>query len=406
MSGPKYSQAELERNRLEMIKRQLEEEIEAVRCAELSKTISHQLETINSEIEKMELRHIKDIIHESEVEIGSNERIHELKELVVVAESLRCGEPNLNGNSNSLLAIRDEYENRLKKIKQVSSKIKSLKHELNDEFNETRQSNREEAFQEKHFEKRRFHSSVSKGVSDKLEEILDAVSSSSDYEDEKIKYEKIAYNHELDDAYKISQMDLLYQSYMIEQQYVRKANVSAEVEVEYRTLCELLFGECKEIPTDSIRVSNEIEVMRKSLEEKRCGEYIAQSLRSIMSELGYNITADEVLTEQKMQKQMFDYTPNSVVTVASSETGAVMLEVVGKKNPNEKDNNKTVVRMDMEKFCPDYDRIKEGLKAYSIILTDKKLCSPDEKYVRFVDTSNVGNRRVSTGSKKQRYMDD
>ena len=132
---------------------------------------------------------------------------------------------------------------------------------------------------------------------------------------------------------------------------------------------------------------------------------IKRIYQEVMSEMGYTISSEEILTEQKMEKQFYDYSPNSMVSIATSSSGAVMLEVVGKNKANGA-NSKTAVRMDMERFCPDYERIKEGLKAYGIIMADKKLFPPDEKYVRFIDSNTDHNRRVSVKKKSMRMGDE
>lgn len=55
------------------------------------------------------------------------------------------------------------------------------------------------------------------------------------------------------------------------------------------------------------------------------------SISSEFSIIGYSVVGSEVLSAQKMNKQHYNYSSNSAVTVASSENGAMMLEVVGKR---------------------------------------------------------------------------
>lgn len=61
------------------------------------------------------------------------------------------------------------------------------------------------------------------------------------------------------------------------------------------------------------------------------------------------------------------------------------------------------VKSDMERFCPDFQKVKQGLQQYGISLTDKKLCPPDEKYVRFVDVNKTASndRRITARNRKR-----
>ena len=122
-----------------------------------------------------------------------------------------------------------------------------------------------------------------------------------------------------------------------------------------------------------------------------------------METLGYDIASSEVLSAQTMTKQYYDYTDNSAINIASSENGSMMFEVVGKKKKDGTNVDTSAVKSDMERFCPDYQKVKQGLQQYGISLNDKKLCPPDEKYVRFVDIKKYAStdRRITVRKRKK-----
>ena len=137
---------------------------------------------------------------------------------------------------------------------------------------------------------------------------------------------------------------------------------------------------------------------------QKIGEYVADCINKVMLELGYDVVGSEVLASQKMTKQLYDYSSDSAITIASSESGAMMLEVVGKKNCDGSNGSTKAVKEDMERFCPDFQKVKHGLQQYGITLTDKKICPPDEKYVRFVDVEkqNSTDRRITSRNRKKK----
>lgn len=146
--------------------------------------------------------------------------------------------------------------------------------------------------------------------------------------------------------------------------------------------------------------------MLEVVQSKKVGEYVAECIDKVMQELGYAVIESEVLNKRKIIKQHFDYSNNSAITVASSESGAMMLEVVGKKNENGSNGSTAAVKTDMERFCPDYNKVKEGLQQYGIIIRDKKLLPPEEKYVRFADFKKSSDRRIEVRNRKKRMFDE
>ncbi|GHV57836.1 hypothetical protein FACS1894216_22420 [Synergistales bacterium] len=94
---------------------------------------------------------------------------------------------------------------------------------------------------------------------------------------------------------------------------------------------------------------------------------------------------------------------NSVLNVSASDTGAIMFEVLAKRDGDVLTaQKKASVKADMEHFCPDYAVIKKKLAEKGVILTQEKLYPADEKYVRAVDVGAAtgADRRAHVARKK------
>lgn len=155
----------------------------------------------------------------------------------------------------------------------------------------------------------------------------------------------------------------------------------ADKQAEYVSLCTLLGKNNIILPTSSAELDNAISAMKEELEQKTMAEYISSALSDSLKELGYTVEGSETLIAKNrtIEKDSYNISPASKLNVSSSTDGAVMFEVVGR--PAGK--NKTAVRHDMEKFCPDYQKVKAHLADKGVELTNEKLYPPSEEYVRF-----------------------
>ena len=203
-------------------------------------------------------------------------------------------------------------------------------------------------------------------------------------------------------------MKMNFEAYLVEKQSENDNIELLKLRSEYIALSNLIYGECIEVPDDIDCLKDEIAEMLVEAQGQQIGQYVADCIDKVMSNLGYSIVSNEVLTAQKMKKNNYDYSNDSAITVASSENGAMMLEVVGKKKENGENGSAASVKSDMERFCPDFQKIKQGLQQYGISLSDKKLCPPDEKYVRFVDIKKSAStdRRITARNRKKRMYNE
>ena len=406
MSGPKYSDIILERERQEMLRRQLEAEIEAAKCRELTSKIKSLNEQTSGQISRIDTGKLEENIKRASEEVEDKDLISGLKHQIQDLKELSDLSPQISGDSNRLQSVLKQYEERDQRIRELVRTIQEQASELRSVYTEVHQSNKESDFENKSWVNKKFHANMTQELADVYQAIQNYIDGRADQEKIQHFVDGILDNHEVDDSYKASQLEMRLEALQIEDNAKQKDKTrKAELTIEFNALCELYYGEKKDVPIDSEAIALEIVHLKELLESKKSSQYISQAVRSVMSELGYTIASEEILVEQKMDKQFYDYSPNSMVSIATSSEGAVMLEVVGKNKSNGA-NSKTAVRMDMERFCPDYERIKEGLKAYGIIMADKKLFPPDEKYVRFIDSNTDHNRRVSVKKKSMRMSDE
>ena len=137
------------------------------------------------------------------------------------------------------------------------------------------------------------------------------------------------------------------------------------------------------------------------------GDYISDSMREIMGKLGYNIVGSETLVGKnyETEKDFYEFSDSSVLNVSTNNEGAVLFEVVGRSDNGELSmGDKIAVKDDMDKFCPDYQRIKDMLAEYDLDITDERTCEADIRYVRAVKNDILTQRKDSQRRKARREM--
>lgn len=408
MSGPKYSDYVLERQRLLQIKAQLEAELEASKCNQIKEQINDCLEKSNLFFSDIDISKFENNIATADEIMQSNVVSKELKKLIADLKNEIAKSYSLNGNSELLVSALNSYENRLKRAKNLLSRINELMRELNAQYNQQRQENLETEYTNTEWDTPSPISNLSDTLVEAYSGIIEQLIDCENFEQEKAKYDEIMQNHLIDDNSKIKQMKMRFEAYLVEKQSDTNNEKILKLRSDFVSLSNLIYGECIEVPDDVDELQKEIAEMLVEAQNQKVGEYVAECIDKVMQELGYDVVGSEVLSAQKMTKQHFDYSPNSAITVASSESGAMMLEVVGKKNEDGSNGSTAAVKSDMERFCPDFQKIKQGLQQYGVSLADKKLCPPDEKYVRFVDVKKTTStdRRITARNRKKRLYNE
>lgn len=403
MSGPKYSDYVLERQRLLIIKAQLEAELERSQCEQIIENINNCIEKSNIYFSQINIEKYEENISDAEKIIKSTAITIELKKLISELKTNISTQYIIKGNSDALINILNCYERRLKRVKNLVMRIDDLMQELNVQFNQQQQENREIEFENTEWDTHNAVSNTSENLMAVYSDILEQLMECENFEEEKAKYDDILHNHSFDDNYKISQMKMNFDSYLVEKQTEINNIEVLKLRSEYTFLSNLIYGECLEIPDDINILKEDMSEMLVEAQSQKVGEYVAECIKKVMETLGYDIASSEVLSAQTMTKQYYDYTDNSAINIASSENGSMMFEVVGKKKKDGTNVDTSAVKSDMERFCPDYQKVKQGLQQYGISLNDKKLCPPDEKYVRFVDIKKYAStdRRITVRKRKK-----
>ena len=408
MSGPKYSDYVLERQRLLQIQAQLEAELEKSKCNHLKEQINECLERSDLYFSQIDISKYEKNVATAEDIIQSKTVLNELKKLIKELKAEIGKSYGIKGNSAALTGVLSSYENRLKRVKNLVSRINHLMRELNAQFNQQRQENLENEFANMEWDAPIIASNISDTLMKAYTDIIEKLMDCENFEQEKAKYDDIMKNHSVDDTFKITQMKMRFDAYLVEKQSDSDNEEILKLRSEFIALSNLIYGECVEVPDDIEELKQEIAEMLVEAQSQKVGEYVAECIDKVMVELGYSVVGSEVLSAQKMTKQHYDYSSNSAITVASSESGAMMLEVVGKKNEDGTNDSTAAVKADMERFCPDFQKVKQGLQQYGITLNDKKLCPPDEKYVRFVDVKKTTStdRRITARNRKKRMYNE
>lgn len=408
MSGPKYSDYVLERQRLLQIQAQLEAELERSKCNQITEQINECIERSDLYFSQIDIAKFERNITTAEEIVQSKTVLNELKKLISELKKEIAKSYGIKGNSEVLANVLSSYENKLKRVKNLVSRINHLMRELNAQYNHQRQENLAMEFENTEWDAPVIACSISENLMKAYSDILEQIMDCENFEQEKAKYDSIMQNHTIDDNFKIKQMKMRFDAYLVEKQSDTDNEELLKLRSEFVALSNLIYGECIEVPDDIEELREEISQMLIDGQSLKVGEYVAECVDKVMKELGYSVVSSENLSAQKMKKQHYDYSSNSAITIASSESGAMMLEVVGKKNEDGTNGSTAAVKADMERFCPDYQRVKQGLEQYGISLTDKKLYPPDEKYVRFVDVKKTksNDRRITARNRKKRMYNE
>jgi hypothetical protein len=238
------------------------------------------------------------------------------------------------------------------------------------------------------------------------EQILEFILAQDSFAQIQAETETLIANPGLDEKYKIELLNARLAA-------IKVVGVSPKEDEELANLrreCELI---CTMIGRGNVALPDSLETLRalhgelqEQLQQKSMAEYIAQSMSEVMEETGYNILSQEILDNatQQIERNLYDVSTNSVLNVSTSDSGAVMFEVLARKDGDVLTSvKKAAVKADMDRFCPDYALIKAKLAEKGVELTEEKLHPADEKYVRAVDVEQVmaSDRRVKTASRKK-----
>lgn len=190
---------------------------------------------------------------------------------------------------------------------------------------------------------------------------------------------------------------------------VKKLRVELEdLQNEYEALCGLLGEEPEKMEKSSLSPEAEKELLekrigqkREALSKEREASYISESINEVMAELGYDIVASDYMSTPKRNiiHNLYDFGDRNILNVYASDNGSVMFEVTGIKEKEELTSmDKLRIKEGMDRFCPQYQKIKEALALKGITICSENLLPADVRYARTVDVEEKrksGDKRAS-----------
>lgn len=426
MSGPKYSRAVIETARMLLIIQHIDSEIEEIMCCEYQRQIQRELAKTKRLRSNINDNEVESIIKKCESVIPENQLLLDFK---TVFDEIHRKQENKSFGTNSKamisflrqlekenIALQEsvEYINNnigeleflLKKASIKSELVSDRNSEKWKEFDKTRNDTdlNEVAFENKCYSNNK-HSFVTSNsrIQSLYEEVLLLAEQSEDSETQKRVLKSIIENNRTDEQFKIKQLKRRKELYSLDSQ-----NTCRELDAEIRSLRKLLNIEETVLPQGEQEKRDECKCLRRQVEERASDDYINNSINEVLEECGYSIIRNDVVKTptRSINRGIHDFSNHSVIQAAVSSNGAVMLEVMGKKE-NLSDSDKELIVKDMERFCPDYNVIKERLRKRGIILTNEQLYPADEQYVRSVPNNyEMKQSRRGLRKKEQLYSDD
>lgn len=401
MSGPKYSRAILELARVQRIleqarialekekQRQLTAEIQKLNKEILSCPCTALMDQCSNRLSALASVGVEDLaLIEYKAIIGK------ISEIKAIDYASNLDSAALSEKVNAARIMNQEAKRLSEIVKQLDVKYASV-------FEEAKLKQKQQAFRNTDWTKAAVvnYCTIPIALQEEYERAVVAATESDNAEENLTSIRSIYKNEKTDNDYKLRELRMRRQAIATAQSVTQLGDLCAK-QAEYLSLYTLVGKEAADIPQTLDVLNARIAVLKEEYKQKSMAEYISSALADSMKELGYAIESSEVLRSKvrTIDKNIYNVSEKSHLNVSSGSDGAVMFEVVGKATTQDKNS----VKHDMERFCPDYQRIKAHLKEKGVELTNEKLYPPSEEYVRFESASTTsGDRRAQPTSQKR-----
>lgn len=406
MSGPKYSRAIVELARAQRILEQARIALEK----EKQRQFTAEIQKLNKEILSCPCSALVDQCSNRLsmlTSVGADDLalieykavLGEFSEIKAIAFS-----PNMDSTALSEKASAARVMNQ--RARKLSEIVKQLDTKYASVFEDAKLRQKENAFKNTDWTKVPVanYSTIPAALQEEYERTVIAATESENAEESLSAIRSIYENEQTDNDYKICELRMRRQAIVTAQGASLHGELS-DKKAEYLSLCTLLEKEATDIPLTLDRLNASIISLKEEYKQKSMAEYVSNALADSMKELGYSIESSETLRSKvrTIDKGIYDISDSSHLNVSAGSDGAVMFEVVGKATAQDKN----AVKHDMERFCPDYQKIKAHLKEKGVELTNEKLYPPSEEYVRFESTSSTsGDRRAHSTSQKRMCLNN
>ena len=400
MSGPKYSRAILELARAQYILEQARIALEK----EKQRQLTAEIQKLNKEILSCPCSALADQCSNRLSMLASVDAddlaLIEYKAVLGKISEIRtiAFSPNMDSSALSERASAARAMNQ--KAQQLSEIVKQLDAKYAPVFEEAKLKQKEQAFKNTDWTKITVanYCTIPVALQEEYKRTVIAATESENAEESLSAIRSIYENELTDNDYKLHELRMRRQA-IVTAQAASLLDDLSDKQAEYLSLCTLLGKEVTDIPQTLDGLNASITSLKEELKQKSMAEYVNSALADSMKELGYSIESSETLQSKvrTIEKDVYDISESSHLNVSAGSDGAVMFEVVGKAATHDK----SAVKHDMERFCPDYQKIKARLKEKGVELTNEKLYPPSEEYVRFESTSSTsGDRRARSASQK------
>lgn len=406
MSGPKYSRARLNMIRRQMLIEQAQKQLEL----EKQKRLKAEIQELNRQVGAFDCQSLREQCASHLQMLASvhadNFALLQYQTILNEVESI-CKVPfNSSADSTELSQSVKLANNILQKAKNLLQTASELDSKYESVFEQNKAHQKEQAFVHTDWTKVKVfnYCTIPNDLQEEYRKCLSVAMNTENASDHIAAIKRIYDSENMDNQYKLAELHMRRQSIVTAEQAEQHGDLAAK-QAEYLSLCTLLGNGDAKLPTTSVELDDAVSSMKEQLEQKTMAEYISSALSDSLKELGYTVEGSETLIAKNrtIEKDSFNISTSSRLNVSSSTDGAVMFEVVGR--PTE--NDKTAVRHDMERFCPDYQKVKAHLADKGVELTNEKLYPPSEEYVRFEQqTTTASNRRAGETATRKMYLNN
>ena len=423
MSGPKYSRAVIETARMLILIQQIDSQIEESKCQELNKQIEKELSKFKRLQSRLNSLDLESLFNECSSVIPGNPIFTDMK---TVFEDINNFESKsiIKKSSKELSSYLTYYEITNKKLREkidyLNENISELRFQLNKEKarfqiseatnNTLVVANNETDLKEFSFENKEYGTGQRSinTLNSRLFTLYSDLINLAEQSDNPIKQKQILKsiieNERTDEAYKLKQLELRRKMLSM-----NSPNDNKDLDAELLALRSILNISDTLLPSSDSQKKEECNLLRNELKNKVSDDYINKCVNEVIEECGYAvIRTDTVKTSSRsIERSFHDFSKDSVIQAAVSDDGAIMLEVMGKKEELSELDKSAIVK-DMQHFCPDYKEVKERLRKRGIVLLDEQLYPAKEQYVRSAPKGCYKTDKTRRGvkHKEQLYADD
>ncbi|MBE6838713.1 MAG: hypothetical protein E7507_04115 [Ruminococcus sp.] len=406
MSGPKYGQIIIGAIRRHKLMKELDTALEKRECKALRQKQTALQQRFDKLFSENSFDDAEKLLSEAIGKIPNSVSVSRLNKYLNELSGIKKMKCSLEGDSKALNSARVDSVERFFRAGNLIHLMTSAVNDVKRELAAQERSKQMDDFLSSDMGREEIIDVTSNELSEVYYTLLEELAQSENYEIAKASAEEIMHNSEYTYEHKEELLKMRIESIRVERKASHSDGERMELESRLETLCEYLG---KEIPVaeNIYKLRDDVKALEQEAEQVSMGDYISDSMREIMGKLGYNIVGSETLVGKnyETEKDFYEFSDSSVLNVSTNNEGAVLFEVVGRSDNGELSmGDKIAVKDDMDKFCPDYQRIKDMLAEYDLDITDERTCEADIRYVRAVKNDILTQRKDSQRRKARREM--